>query len=238
LGVLILALGVLAYWLLSRPPSEWAKPGFSREPPPAKKAKAGYVEGERRFPRDSAYYRHQNKKFFHQYKPWPGKQNSDSLSTLALRREPKKRMSASRAPISLQLNQADSAAWEQLPGIGPVLASRIIRYRQKLGGFHCREQLKEVFGLADTVYEKIASKIVVDAEDLKKISLNSATAEELKSHPYLRWEGAKAIVRYREANGPFKNLDQLKNIWNLPAETLEKILPYLIIEKDSSTLVQ
>jgi competence ComEA-like helix-hairpin-helix protein len=138
-----------------------------------------------------------------------------------------------KAPIAILLNASDSMSWEQLPGIGPVLAARIVNYREKLGGFHSITQLKEVYGLTDSVYEKISPLIKIDEGALKKIDLNKASLEELKMHPHLRWKIANAIIRYREANGPFQSVEDLKNIWSLPPETILKIEPYLIVGKDS-----
>ena len=134
-----------------------------------------------------------------------------------------------KGPLIISLNFADSAGWESLPGIGPVLASRIIKYKDRLGGFHSTGQLREVYGLADSVFEQIIPRVLSDSQGIRKIDINMAGIEELRRHPYLNWQSAKAIVRYREAHGLFENIDQLKDIWNLPPETIEKISYYLTI---------
>ncbi|NDF99641.1 MAG: helix-hairpin-helix domain-containing protein, partial [Chitinophagia bacterium] len=74
----------------------------------------------------------------------------------------------------MSLNESDSVSLEKLPGIGPVLASRIIRYREKLGGFYHRSQLREVYGIDDSLYAFLEPFIETGAEDrlLKKIDLN------------------------------------------------------------------
>lgn len=141
-----------------------------------------------------------------------------------------------KAPLAIGLNESDSVSWEQLPGIGPVLAARIIKYREKLGGFYNVTQLKEVYGITDSVYEKINPLIKNGAEQVHKLNLNKVSLEELKTHPYLRRKIASDIIRYREANGPFQSLEDLKKIWSLPPETLLKIEPYFKVEMDSLLL--
>jgi competence ComEA-like helix-hairpin-helix protein len=131
----------------------------------------------------------------------------------------------------LALNGSDSAALEKLPGIGPVLASRIIRYREKLGGFYHRSQLREVYGIDDSLYAFIEHFIETNPAEgsLKKMDINTATLETLRQHPYLRWEKAKAIIRYREANGPFANVRDLEKILTLDTLTIRRLLPYVVV---------
>ena len=132
---------------------------------------------------------------------------------------------------TLPLNESDSAALEKLPGIGPVLASRIIRYREKLGGFYHRSQLREVYGIDDSLYAFIEHFIETNPAEgsLKKMDINTATLETLRQHPYLRWEKAKAIIRYREANGPFANVRDLEKILTLDTLTIRRLLPYVVV---------
>jgi DNA uptake protein ComE-like DNA-binding protein len=134
-----------------------------------------------------------------------------------------------RTNKAISLNESDSVSLEKLPGIGPVLASRIIRYREKLGGFYHRSQLREVYGIDDSLYAFLEPLIETGAEDrlLKKIDLNTATLETLRQHPYLRWEKAKAIIRYREANGPFGSARDLEKILALDSVTITRLLPYV-----------
>lgn len=130
------------------------------------------------------------------------------------------------APSIVNINEADSLALEQLPGIGPKLSARIIAYRKKLGGFYKVEQVGETYGLADSVFQKIKNRFIISGV-VKKISINTATKEELKDHPYVRWKLANAIVAYREQHGNFKNANDLKKLIILDEATIEKLLPYL-----------
>jgi competence protein ComEA len=57
--------------------------------------------------------------------------------------------------IQLPLNMVSARELEDLPGIGPVIARRIIEYRQQRGGFGSLNELKEIKGIGDKLYERI-----------------------------------------------------------------------------------
>ena len=71
----------------------------------------------------------------------------------------------------IELNLADSALLETLPGIGPAFAGRIIRYRRILGGFRSPGQLREVYGMTEERYRQFEGKVTVDSgQDLNLTS--------------------------------------------------------------------
>ena len=72
------------------------------------------------------------------------------------------------------INQADSVAWSLLPGIGEKLASRIIHFRERLGGFFQVDQVAETFGLPDSTFQKIKPCLRLGAVSLIPIDLNIA----------------------------------------------------------------
>ena len=127
----------------------------------------------------------------------------------------------------INVNTADSSLLECLPGIGPALAGRIIKYRNKLGGFYNREQLKEVWGLPDTVFQKISEKVVV-SENVKKINVNTADFLILKSHPYIGYKLANSIINYRNQHGIFKTLDDIQKIVLIDEKIFNQLSHYLI----------
>lgn len=129
----------------------------------------------------------------------------------------------------IELNSSDSARLEKLPGIGPKLSQRIIMYREKLGGFHSKEQLSEVFGLKDSLIKLIAEKVVVDAGKIRKLNINKADKDALKNHPYIRYKIADAIINYRSQHGDFTTIDQLKNIVLIDEITFKKLKLYLTV---------
>lgn len=134
----------------------------------------------------------------------------------------------SRRPVIVEVNSADSAMLETVRGIGPVLASRIIRYRERLGGFYRKEQLKEVYGIDSLRYPAIAEQLNTDAGSIRKININTAGFDELRNHPYLTYKQKNAIIQYRKQHGAFTGIGDLRKIAILNTEILRKIAPYLI----------
>lgn len=130
-----------------------------------------------------------------------------------------------RDPIDI--NAADTAAFIDLPGIGNKLAQRIVNFRERLGGFYSVMQVGETFGLADSVFQKIRPLLKLENNATRKLSINSATVEELKTHPYIRYQLANAIVAYRRQHGNFKSIEEIKNIQAITADIFEKLEPYL-----------
>lgn len=127
----------------------------------------------------------------------------------------------------LELNTADSLQLVSLSGIGPVLSSRIIKYRSKLGGFVSTEQLKEIYGLQESTYEMIKDELTVNAALIQKLNVNTVTLPELKNHPYFRYPVASMIVSYREQHGSFAAPEDLRNVDAVTDSVFQKIIPYL-----------
>jgi competence protein ComEA len=135
--------------------------------------------------------------------------------------------------ISLQpidINTADTTALIALPGIGSKLAGRIINFREKLGGFYSVAQLAEIYGLPDSVFQKILSLLQCPNPALHQININTADVNILKAHPYIRWSIANAIIQYRTQHGSFKSVDDLQQITIITPEIFLKIKPYLVIQ--------
>ena len=131
---------------------------------------------------------------------------------------------------AVDINKANLDDFVSLPGIGEKLGTRIITFRDKLGGFHSVEQVAETYGLPDSTYQKIQTLLLVQETNIKKIPINQSSKDELKMHPYIKWKIANAIVEYRNQHGPFKSLEDLKKIILLDHETFLKIQPYLIVD--------
>lgn len=112
-------------------------------------------------------------------------------------------------PIPANLNTADSAELERLPGIGPVLARRIIKYRKLLGGFYDTRQLREVYGISDSVYLLISHRVAADTASLVRINLNEAPESVLARHPYIGRYMARGIILYRAQAIRIRSLDEL-----------------------------
>lgn len=127
----------------------------------------------------------------------------------------------------LELNTADSIALTELSGIGPSYAKRILKYRSMLGGFVSSEQLKEVYGFNEELFQKVKNSVTVNATLVKKINLNKDDFKSINKHPYLSYEVTKTIFDWRRKTS--LNATNLKEILNDPA-LYTKLLPYLAFD--------
>lgn len=101
------------------------------------------------------------------------------------------------------LNQADSAAFDALPGIGGWFASKMVAYRKELGGYSCKEQLMDIYRFDKEKFDGL--KDLVTIRQPYRYPLWQLPADSLRTHPYIRnYETARAIVLFRENNPPEK----------------------------------
>ncbi|GAB3919312.1 ComEA family DNA-binding protein [Larkinella terrae] len=124
------------------------------------------------------------------------------------------------------INTADTTALIKLRGIGSKLAGRIVKFRDALGGFSSTNQYAEIFGLDSLALAEL-TKYGQFQTPVKKVLINSATAEELDRHVYLSKRQAEIVVNYRTQHGPFSSPESLRAIRVLDARTIEKLTPYL-----------
>ncbi len=127
----------------------------------------------------------------------------------------------------LDLNTCDSASLEALPGIGPVLAVRIIKYRNLLGGYARVAQLLEVYGLPEETFNLISGRLTADSSNVRKIKINSADFKQIIRLPYFDRQEVTAILKYREVKGRIYNMDDLIKNKLLTIEKIKKIRPYV-----------
>ncbi|MDQ2864263.1 MAG: helix-hairpin-helix domain-containing protein [Bacteroidota bacterium] len=133
----------------------------------------------------------------------------------------------SKTVSPIDINLADTSAFISLPGIGSKLASRIIAFRQKLGGFYSLEQVSETYLLPDSTFQKIKSRLVLNNVHLKQININNTTIDEMKTHPYIRYYLANAIFQYKQQHGNFNSVEDIKKIMLVTDAIYEKLSPYL-----------
>ncbi len=112
----------------------------------------------------------------------------------------------------VDLNTVDSTTLVELPQIGPYTAVRIIEFREKLGGFVDKEQLRDVKGMDDARFAAIQPFINVGVVEIRKVDVNRADFKTLVHHPYLNYEQVKRIVNQREKRGMIKNWAQLEEL--------------------------
>lgn len=130
-------------------------------------------------------------------------------------------------PTIIDINTADTTAYISLPAIGSKLASRIINFRDKLGGFVSVDQVGETYGLPDSTFQKIKPLLQLSAISVRKVNINTADINELKSHPYIRWNIANAITNYKQQHGNFTSVADLRKINIITDEMYNKMMPYL-----------
>lgn len=126
----------------------------------------------------------------------------------------------------VDLNKVDTSILKRIPGIGSTLARMIVVYRQRLGGFYDVSQLQEV----PHVGVELNKWFVVTPAGLHKIQVNSASLDKLRSHPYMDFYKAKAIMEYRRKRGKIKGLSQLSMFEEFTEKDLKRLSPYLTFE--------
>lgn len=129
--------------------------------------------------------------------------------------------------FTVELNSADSVQLVQLNGIGPVFASRIIKYRDLLGGFYSTSQLLEVYNFPEETYINIKNYLKVDTSLIRQIRINFAQYGELIRHPYLNNEPVNSILKYKEQNGPINSASEFNSISGMDSSSINKITPYI-----------
>ncbi len=141
-----------------------------------------------------------------------------------------------RTAIALDINSADSAAFRRVPGIGPVFSSRIVRYRELVGGFYETGQLLEVYGLDSSHYQQIKSHLFIDPSySNRQIDLNKATFSDLIRHPYLNRNQVNAILRLREQHGPFRSTEDIRRSHLIDEKDWRRLSPYITVADSLAT---
>jgi DNA uptake protein ComE-like DNA-binding protein len=132
--------------------------------------------------------------------------------------------------VLVEINTADSLELIKVRGIGPYIAMKIIELRTKLGGFHSKEQLREVYRVDSARYVEIEPFLTVDPFEVKKININTATLDQLKAHPYIRYNIANSIVSIRQQHGRFSSIEGIRKSHLVTEDVMRKIAPYLTVE--------
>ena len=127
----------------------------------------------------------------------------------------------------IDLNSADSILLISINGVGPFYSKQILEYREKLGGFISYTQFSEIWGLEKLDINNFKNQTKIDTTFIKKININSATFDQLYSHPYINYNQSKAIINYRLQHGPFIDIKDIQKIVLIDSDLFRKIAPYL-----------
>lgn len=136
---------------------------------------------------------------------------------------------AKKAIPVVDLNTVDSTTLVELPQIGGYMALRVLAFRDKLGGFVDKEQLRDVKGMDSTRFATIEPYINIGMAETRKIDVNRDDFKTLVSHPYLSYEQVKRIFNQREKRGMIKDWTQLEALLREEGEVnplLEHYLKY------------
>jgi len=136
--------------------------------------------------------------------------------------------------LIVDLNLADTLELRKIRGIGPAYSRRIVKYREKLGGFRALEQLMEVYGIQQETYDLVAPHFTVDTTTIARIDINKATYENLKSHPYINYNLAKVVIAYRSKHGHYLRTNDIQKTGLVNGDLYRKLAPYLKVEYDVS----
>ncbi|MEO0527688.1 MAG: helix-hairpin-helix domain-containing protein [Bacteroidota bacterium] len=130
----------------------------------------------------------------------------------------------------MDLNKATPEQLSKINGIGEILSNRIVKFRDRLGGFLVPEQLYDVYGLEPEVAKRALKTFkIIDLPKIEKININTATSEEISRLIYLKFIIAERMVIYRENVGTIRSFDELTKIEDFPTDKIERIKLYLML---------
>ena len=95
----------------------------------------------------------------------------------------------------IDINKADSTAFETLPGIGPYFAAKMVSYRKELGGYSHPEQLMDIYHFDREKYDALKDLITCSLPG--PYPLWTLSERDLARHPYISRDEAHSIVLYR-----------------------------------------
>lgn len=125
---------------------------------------------------------------------------------------------------TIDINSSDTTLLKKIPGVGSYYASKISRYRKRLGGFVSTSQIKDIEGLPEDV-EKWFS--IEASPNIRKIRINHASFKELVSHPYLNFEQVKTITRHIHNYGQLSSWNDLKFYPEFSEKDFQRLAPYI-----------
>ncbi len=128
----------------------------------------------------------------------------------------------------IDLNTATASQLKRVNGIGEALSDRIVKYRNRSGGFIANEQLHEVYGLSPEVIERVLNEFTVKtAQPITKINVNTASIDELVTVKYIDYEIAHNIIEERTLREGFKTFEELTKVKDFPVKKSVIIKLYL-----------
>lgn len=134
----------------------------------------------------------------------------------------------------IRKTDVNSATEEQLlavRGLGPFFVRQILRKRDELGGFYTPEQLLEVWKMDQEKLAAILPYLEFNPSGIRKLNINTATADELKAHPYISWNLANSIVKLRSQTGGYQRIEDVRKSVLMTDELYEKLKRYFTVDE-------
>jgi len=126
-------------------------------------------------------------------------------------------------PFEIDINAASSEEFEEVNGIASKLSIRIVKFREKLGGFSDVQQLYLVYGLDSNLIKNNIHKFKIEKPHYL-LNVNAETLNKLSSHPFIGRTQAEEIIRLRSVNGLIDSTS-LRNIFT--SEEWQNVRDYL-----------
>lgn len=126
------------------------------------------------------------------------------------------------------INHATAEDLIKIRGIGEAISQRILKEREKYGGFATMEQMQFIWGLSPEVINYLNQYFKVgDVSQIKKININTASLKELSAYPFFNYSLAREILIFRSMNTRIKDVEDLTKIKGFPVEKVNIIALYL-----------
>lgn len=139
-------------------------------------------------------------------------------------------------------NQLDIKGWKNL-GFSEKQAQAILNYRQKTAGFQYKQDLKGIYVISEKKYSELEPFILLPDKKINeikdtRISLNSASIEDLEALPLIGEKLAQRIVKYRKSLGGFVSITQLHEVYGLSEEVYQILLDNTFVNPEEITRIK
>ncbi|MFT6334664.1 MAG: DNA uptake protein ComE-like DNA-binding protein [Halioglobus sp.] len=152
--------------------------------------------------------------------------NSKDSTQLTIKKKKYKR----KEPKVFDINTGDTTDFMNLHGIGRVYSKRIISFRKSLGGFFTIQQVGDVWGIEDSLFQTIKPYLSVSPGQILKRNINHMDKDSLNKHPYINWQKSKTILAYKSAHGDYQHMDDFYKLHLLEDDFVDTLKLYFVVK--------
>lgn len=142
----------------------------------------------------------------------------------------KKKKYNRKEPKVFDINAGDTTDFMSLHGIGRVYSKRIINFRKSLGGFFTIQQIGDVWGVEDSLFQAIKPYLIVNPSLIQKRNINHMSKDSLNKHPYINWHKSKTILAYKSAHGEYQDMDDFYKLHLLEDDFVDTLKLYFVVK--------